>query len=48
VIGKMGRRIGDKPYIVEVNEIESIDIDEQIDFEIADAIFNYFFVGKRC
>ena len=43
VICDMGRRIGNRPYIVEVSEIESFDIDEQIDFEIADAIFNYFY-----
>ena len=41
VITEYGRRIGDKPYIVEVGEIESIDIDEEDDFMIADAIFNY-------
>lgn len=43
VISDMKRRIGDNPFIVEVDEIESIDIDEKIDFEIADAIYNYFF-----
>ena len=41
VMTKLNRRIGDKPYIVEVGEIESIDIDEPEDFIIADAIFNY-------
>ncbi len=41
VITKLGRRIGENPFIVEVNEIESIDIDESEDFEIADAIFNH-------
>ena len=41
VITTMGRRIGDKPYIVEVGEIESIDIDEEEDFIIADAMYNY-------
>lgn len=41
VILDMKRRIGKKPYIVEVNEIESIDIDEKEDFIIADAVFNY-------
>lgn len=41
VMTKLGRRIGDKPYIVEVGEIESIDIDEKEDFMIADAIFNH-------
>lgn len=35
------RRIGNHPYIVEVGEIEGIDIDEDEDFQIADAIFNY-------
>ena len=27
--------------MVEVSEIEAIDIDEEIDFKIADAVFNY-------
>ena len=35
------RIIGDKPFIVEVGEIESVDIDEAEDFMIADAIYNY-------
>lgn len=35
------RRIGNKPYMVEVSEIESIDIDEPDDFIIADAVYNY-------
>lgn len=43
VINELGRRIGEKPYMVEVSEIESIDIDEKEDFEIADAIYNYHF-----
>lgn len=43
VINELGRRIGQTPYIVEVNEIEAIDIDEKEDFEIADAIYNYKF-----
>ena len=37
----LNRRIGDKPFIVEVGEIESVDIDEAEDFMIADAIYNY-------
>lgn len=41
VINKMGRRIGQNPYIVEVGEIEAIDIDEEEDFIIADAVYNY-------
>jgi len=38
------RRIGDSPYLIEVDSIEAIDIDEKIDFEIAEAIFNTFFL----
>lgn len=36
---KYNRRVGMKPYIHEVSEIESRDIDYQEDFEIADAIY---------
>ena len=41
VITKLNRRIGEKPFIVEVGEVESVDIDEAEDFMIADAIYNY-------
>ena len=41
IIKNKGRRIGDNPYMVEIGEIESVDIDEPEDFEIADAIYNY-------
>lgn len=41
VMTEFGRRIGNKPYIVEVGEIEGIDIDELEDFIMADAIYNY-------
>lgn len=41
IMTKYNRRIGEKPYIVEVGEIEGIDIDEKEDFIIADAIYNY-------
>ena len=41
VITKLNRRIGDKPYIVEVSQIEGVDIDEAEDFAIADAIYNH-------
>ncbi|CAM3131632.1 cytidylyltransferase domain-containing protein [Sporolactobacillus spathodeae] len=47
VINKLGLRIGMKPHIVEVSEIESIDIDEKEDFIIADAIYNFVFALKR-
>lgn len=43
VMTSMNRRIGDEPYIVEIGEIESIDIDESEDFIIADAIYNHLF-----
>lgn len=36
---ELNRRIGDKPYIVEVGEIESVDIDEAEDFMIADLVY---------
>lgn len=41
VITDLNRRIGEKPYMVEVSEIESVDIDEKEDFMIADAINSY-------
>ena len=48
IITKLNRRIGEKPYIVEVSEIESVDIDEAEDFEIADAIYNHIILkGNR-
>lgn len=41
VMTDYNRRIGKRQYMVEVSEIEAIDIDEEEDFIIADAIFNY-------
>ena len=46
VMSKLHRRIGEKPYIVEVGEIEAVDIDENDDFVIADAIYNYMLRQK--
>lgn len=43
VMSNLRRRIGEKPYIVEVGEIEAIDIDEPEDFVIADAIYNHIY-----
>ncbi|HBT65405.1 MAG TPA: HAD family hydrolase [Ruminococcaceae bacterium] len=40
LILKHNRRIGEKPYLIEVSEIEAVDINETSDFEIANAIFN--------
>ncbi len=39
VFTKLHRRIGTNPCIVEVNGIESVDIDRETDFIIADAIY---------
>lgn len=47
VMSELHRRIGKKPFIVEVGEIESIDIDEPEDFLIADAVFNHVFLNKK-
>lgn len=38
---KYNRRVGYKPYLIEVSKVEAIDIDEAEDFYIANAIFNY-------
>lgn len=46
VINNLNRRIGENPYLVEVNEIESIDIDEEEDFILADAVYNYSRVNR--
>lgn len=47
VMTKLNRRIGEKPFIVEVGEIESVDIDEAEDFLIADAIYNHILKSKH-
>lgn len=47
VMTGLNRRIGNKPYIVEVGEIEGVDIDEAEDFEIADAIYNHIVLKKE-
>ena len=39
VIYNKKSRTGDKPYMIEVNSIEAIDIDWPIDFDIADAVY---------
>ena len=40
VISEKHRRIGDNPYLVEVDKVESTDINNPEDFLLADAIFN--------
>ena len=39
VITQMGRRVGQRPYLVEVSQIEAVDIDEAEDFRIANALY---------
>lgn len=46
IIKKLRRRIGNKPYLQEVTEIEALDIDTPIDFEIVDAVYTKLFLGK--
>lgn len=40
VIKELHRRIGNKPFMVEVSNIEAADVDEPEDFMIANAIYN--------
>lgn len=47
IIKNMKRRIGEKPYLVEVDEIEGCDIDEAEDFMIADAIHYYMDMKRK-
>ena len=47
VITKQGKRIGEMPCLIEVDEIESCDIDEYEDFMIADAIQFYKQMGEE-
>ena len=47
VMTNLHRRIGEKPYIVEVGEIEAVDIDEEEDFLIADSIYNHIILPNQ-
>ena len=38
------RRIGDSPYLLEVSKIEAIDINEKVDFQIADAVYQMIYI----
>lgn len=42
VFTKLGQRIGEKPYIYEINQFEAVDIDEAEDFEFAKAVALYY------
>ena len=45
-LARKKRRIGDNPFLIEVSKIEATDIDNPIDFEIADAIYNFIIKGR--
>ena len=47
VIQQRHSRIGAHPYMVEVSKIESVDINDPVDFEIANAINNYFLQKEK-
>ena len=47
VITQMHRRIGNKPYMVEVSQIEATDVDEAEDFMIANAIYNHIIAHEN-
>lgn len=47
VIKQMHRRIGNKPYMVEVSQIEATDVDEAEDFMIANAIYNHIIAHEN-
>ena len=46
ILGKK-RRIGDRPYLIEVSRIEACDINTKEDFIIADAIFQALFCNEQ-
>lgn len=46
LITERNTRIGDRPYLIEVSSIESLDINNPIDFEIADAVYTHV-LAKR-
>lgn len=41
IIINHNKRIGDNPFIKEISKIEAVDIDNEEDFIIADALYNY-------
>jgi CMP-N-acetylneuraminic acid synthetase len=36
------RRVGERPYLIEVSKIEAVDINDLVDFDIANAIYNTY------
>lgn len=46
VFTELGQRIGNKPYIYEIDQFEAVDIDEAEDFEFAKAVARYLSTAK--
>lgn len=46
ILGK-NRRIGERPYLLEVSKIEAQDINDELDFQIADAVFGMMNSAKK-
>lgn len=47
VFTELGQRIGNKPYIYEINQFEAVDIDTAEDFEFAKAVALYLELNKK-
>lgn len=47
LILEKNRRIGDKPFLIMVDKIEATDINDPVDFEIADAIHHFGLTKDR-
>lgn len=47
VFTELGQRIGNKPYIYEIDQFEAVDIDTAEDFEFAKAVANYLSAKKN-
>lgn len=41
VFTELGQRIGENPYIYQIDQFEAIDVDEKEDFEFAEAVVDY-------
>ncbi len=41
LITEHNRRTGDRPFLIEVSRVEAVDINEPIDFEIAEAVYQW-------
>ena len=39
---EQNRRTGNRPFLIQVNDVEACDINEPLDFEVADMVYNRF------